>query len=570
MKTLPLIQGTPEWDAHRAHSRNASEARVPMGVIEYETGAEMMRRKKTGLAPAITPWQQRIFDAGHAVEPELRAYAERLTGEEFEPMVATTDDGYLSASFDGITLMGDMLLEAKQANSAKMTWMQENGTVPPVDVPQVAQQFAVADTATRLLYVCGDGTDDGTDHVIVARESLADEIAKLRPAWAQFDADLAAFDAGERVAPPAPAGRAPTTLPTVHLTVTGAVTDSNLTAFREQAMAVIGGIKRELTTDQDFADAAITVKWCKEAEDRLAAAKKNALAQTATIDEAFHVIDDVSAALRRARLDLNKLVQVETANRKAAIITTAQRALGEHVAALEKKVGHGVQLRGIESDFAGAIRGKSSEANIRAAVDAVLASAEVQATMLADRVVVNLGTIRTLGEGFSTLFPDAATLALQLPGVVADTITARIARAKAEQEARAKAAAERAAREAEAAERARLAREAAARTTPAPAAAPQPSHGVMRAVDAEAAPEFTLLANQPAPSKELTLSLAVVNHRLAPITISTRGAKSLGVAATQVRAASMFSEADYQALLSALARHIGDLILASAQEEVAA
>ena len=37
------------------------------------------------------------------------------------------------------------------------------------------------------------------------------------------------------------------------------------------------------------------MKWCADVESRLAAAKEHALSQTATIDELFRTIDDISA-----------------------------------------------------------------------------------------------------------------------------------------------------------------------------------------------------------------------------------------------------------------------------------
>src|SRR5690606_27899364 len=121
----------------------------------------------------------------------------------------------------------------------------------------------------------------------------------------------------EEAAPAPVVGRAPDQLPSLHIEVTGMVTASNLAEFKASAMAVLGSINRDLQTDEDFADAEQTVKWCKGVEERLDAAKSHALSQTASIDELFRTIDSVSAEARRIRLELDKLVTREKENRRA-------------------------------------------------------------------------------------------------------------------------------------------------------------------------------------------------------------------------------------------------------------
>ena len=117
------------------------------------------------------------------------------------------------------------------------------------------------------------------------------------------------------------------------------VTASNLAAFREHALAVFGGIKTDLQTDADFADAERTVKWCKEVEDRLDAAKQHALSQTASIDDLFRTIDAIKEEARQKRLTLDKLVKAEKENRKSEIVAQARKAYGDHWSALCRRVG---------------------------------------------------------------------------------------------------------------------------------------------------------------------------------------------------------------------------------------
>ena len=47
MKTLDLIQGSPEWLAARAQYFTASEAPAMLGLSKYKTRQELLREKAT-------------------------------------------------------------------------------------------------------------------------------------------------------------------------------------------------------------------------------------------------------------------------------------------------------------------------------------------------------------------------------------------------------------------------------------------------------------------------------------------------------------------------------------------
>jgi predicted phage-related endonuclease len=61
-------QGSPEWHALRANTRNASEAPAMMGVSPYKSRSALVREKATGITEEITPDMQRRFDLGHMTE----------------------------------------------------------------------------------------------------------------------------------------------------------------------------------------------------------------------------------------------------------------------------------------------------------------------------------------------------------------------------------------------------------------------------------------------------------------------------------------------------------------------
>ena len=53
MKTLNLIQGDANWHAHRATSKNASDAPAMLGCSEYKTRSELLHEAFTGIRPEV-------------------------------------------------------------------------------------------------------------------------------------------------------------------------------------------------------------------------------------------------------------------------------------------------------------------------------------------------------------------------------------------------------------------------------------------------------------------------------------------------------------------------------------
>ncbi len=330
MNILKLTQGSIEWSAARAKHFCASEAAAAMGVSKYTTRSELLHQKATGLTEEVSPAKQRIFDAGHEAEAKARAIAESIAGKEFFPVVATMEvDGLpLLASFDGIDMMEDIIWENKLLNSSLVEQVQ-CAELEPHYWAQLEHQLLVSG-AKRALFTTSDGTPQGTHHAWY--ESDTERRAQVIAAWKQFAADLAAYVPPEVTVKPT--GRTPDNLPALRIELTGQVTTSNLSEYKDHALAVFAGINKDLQTDQDFADAEKTVKWCADIEERLAAAKQHALSQTQSIDQLFSTIDEISAEARRVRLDLDKLVKAQKESIRSEIVLTASAKLKAHIAEL--------------------------------------------------------------------------------------------------------------------------------------------------------------------------------------------------------------------------------------------
>ena len=418
MKVHNVQQGTPEWLALRASHFTASEAPAMKGASKFQTRNDLLAMKKTGIVPDVTPQQQAAFDRGHATEEMARPLAEEDIGEELYPIVGTS--GNLLASMDGATMLGDVLFEHKLWNE-KLVAQIRAGELDPHYYWQLEQQLLVSG-AERVLFVCSDGTRD--KYVSMEYTPVPGRREQLIAGWAQFEQDLGEFVPQETKVEAI--GAAPDQLPALRIDVTGMVTASNLDAFKSHALTVISNISTELKTDQDFADADATVKWCGEVEDKLKAAKEHALSQTESIDVLFKAIDDIAAETRRKRLELEKLVKARKDMIRSDIVMDAAKALQDHVDQINATLGGRIRMPRVASDFAGAIKGKKSISSLREAADAELARAKIDASRIADGIRVNQASLNELAADHKFLFHDFQDLALKANDDLVALIKVRI------------------------------------------------------------------------------------------------------------------------------------------------
>lgn len=431
MEILNLIQGTDEWVAHRKKSLNASDAPAMMGCSSYKTRDQLIAERATGIIPEVDAMTQRLFDSGHRFEGLARPLAEKIIGEYLYPCTGLMDGTRLSASFDGLTMLEEVAFEHKRMNSRLRDVLSTPGCTG-ADLPmeyqiQMEQQCAVSG-CERVLFMASDWDDQ--DQLIEELHCWYMPNLELRSrivaGWEQLLKDIDAWVPPE--AKPAPVvGKTPDNLPALLIQVTGAVTASNLPEYKAHALEVFKVINRTLTTDQDFATAESTVKWCADVESRLAAAKEHALSQTATIDELFRTIDDISAEARRTRLELDKLVKARKEEIRGEIVAGGVAALRKHIDELNAAMPADYMPQ-VPADFAGAIKGKRTVESLRSAVNDELARAKIEASNIATRIHANVKTLKTSG----LVVTDAAVLVLKAP----DDLDAIIATRKAAEDAR--------------------------------------------------------------------------------------------------------------------------------------
>lgn len=566
MKLHELIQGTPEWDAFRLDHNGASEAAAMLGLSKNVTRNELLQAKHTKEGKQFSDWvRTHILNHGHAVEAKARPLIEHIIGEDLYAVTCSNEDEGRkeSASCDGLTLNYDIGFEHKQWN-AELAASVRAKVLPDEHQPQVQQNLMITG-AEKWIFAVSDGTPDNLVYMEVLPDAAWFE--RIRAGWDQFERDLAEYT--PPVESPEVVGRAPNALPALRLEVQGQVTASNLTEFRAHAVAYFENIKTDLQTDQDFADADRTTKWCQEVEDRLERAKEGALAQTTSIEELFRTMDDLKEMARQKRLTLEKLVT----NRKQAIrgerVTAAQKALDEHMAALQAEV-KGITLRQPPADFYAAIKGLRTVASVQNAVDTTLANAKIAADAHAKDIRAKLAWVEENAADHRDLLADLPILAAKPLEDFTLTITTRIERSKA--------AAQKRLDEAKAVEPAAPAAAAASTAPTAPAAQPAAAAPQQLSLEESLAPAptgavatpvrvisggtgraaiATARPAAPAPAGPPSLRLGEIQERLTPISITADGLSSIGFRpADVIKSAKMYHEHDFPAICAALTQVI--------------
>ena len=169
---IHLSQGSPEWHAYRQSRRNASESAAVLGLSPWMTPYQLWLVKTGSSETRVTHAMQRGTD----LEPLARAAYEEQTGLIMQPLVLEAD-GY-SASLDGMTLEGDLVLEIKcpLRGTRSDLWQDvQSGQVPAYYGIQVQHQLMVSGADTAHLWVF-----DGNQGILHAIERDATVMERIR------------------------------------------------------------------------------------------------------------------------------------------------------------------------------------------------------------------------------------------------------------------------------------------------------------------------------------------------------------------------------------------------------
>ena len=427
-----LDQGTPEWHEHRAKYFNASDAPSMLGLSPYKTRSQLLKELATGITPEINESTQRIFDKGHRFEALARPVAEAYINDDLYPITGTL--GKLSASFDGLTLDETIAFEHKTLNDSLRN-VQDAKDLPEHYQAQMEHQLIVSG-AEKCLFMASNWNYNG---------ELIDDIKcwyypnqamrqRIIDGWAQFEKDISDYQDKPVIEPPKP--EPIICLPALIVQIKGEITLSNLPDFKAAAEQFISDINTDLQTDDDFAKAEATVKFCDKAEKELEVAKRNALSQTASIDDCLRTIDHIREQLRGKRLALDKLVKTQKEAIKISIVSKARDAYHTHCEALRF-----YNANVVKENFAGVIKSKRTLTSIQDAVDTELARLKIEANNLSIELTKKMSWFDDNCKDYLFLFRDINDLVTADEKVFIYTAEKRIAdyereKAKAEERKR--------------------------------------------------------------------------------------------------------------------------------------
>lgn len=425
MKILNLVQGSDEWLEARLKYLCASEAPVVMGESKFMTRTQLLDLKKGWQKNPDPAFKKKIFQKGHESEDKARVHIEMETLEDYPPVVGMLEvEGLeLLASFDGLEneTPGALIWEHKGWNLT-LAENVRNEILEPLYYWQLEHQCLVNGSDTAL-FTCSDGTTE--NRVSMTYKSQPERRAKLIKGWQQFVDDLETHELEAKKEKVLAVVK--NNLPVIECRVEGSKVISNLGEYipliKELAEEQIN---LELQSDQDFANKEAFNKSVKTGR----AALKEKAADIITNFDSLKVFNDhvaeADAILQKLQSHGEKQVKEAKEVKKQSIINDSTKELGDYLVKISEGI-NGVQITGIEIDYATVMKGKRSFDKMEEAVKSELANAKIEAAEVAQVIRKNLDSFTELASGHKFLFSDYSQLITKDNGDLVNLIKARIA-----------------------------------------------------------------------------------------------------------------------------------------------
>lgn len=110
-------------------------------------------------------------------------------------------------------------------------------------------------------------------------------------------------------------------LPALQVVCEGRIIQNNFKEFESAVEGILGRIKKDLQTDEDFAQAEKIVKACKGAEGELARVQKDILSQAGDVNDLIDKISDFGSRFKKTRNELERQIKSAKEGRKNQILT---------------------------------------------------------------------------------------------------------------------------------------------------------------------------------------------------------------------------------------------------------
>jgi hypothetical protein len=200
----------------------------------------------------------------------------------------------------------------------------------------------------------------------------------------------------------------------LQIVIDSSITASNFAEYKTGLLAVINAANKQLTTDDEFAEAEQNVVALKASEQALKAAKEAALKKAEDVFQLFNDIDDVAGSAAEARLALSKQIKDRKDQIKKDAVTAAVNLLSEHIDTLNPVMiaQEGAQhMKQATAHVEDAVKGKRSVKTMQQAVDTVVGVFTEKFNQRNTLIEINLEVINAHQQNNPALFSDANTLA---------------------------------------------------------------------------------------------------------------------------------------------------------------
>lgn len=170
MRLIKIKQQTKEWLEWRKNKITATDATAIMGVSPYKDVDKLYEEKVKCYEPVVNSYMQR----GKDLEPIALAAFENETGMIMFPMVGCHEEiDWMAASFDGMTIERDVILEIKCPGKKDHSTALK-GQIPKKYYPQIQHQIHVAGVEFSYYY-----SFDGSKGIIIEVKRDEEFIEKM-------------------------------------------------------------------------------------------------------------------------------------------------------------------------------------------------------------------------------------------------------------------------------------------------------------------------------------------------------------------------------------------------------
>ncbi|MFT4804556.1 MAG: putative phage-related endonuclease [Psychroserpens sp.] len=323
MRILNLVQGSQEWLDVRLDHFTASEAPAMMGESKYHSRTQLLDHKK-GWVTEINDFTQSLFEKGHASEELARPIVEKMIGEDLYSVVGVLEGTKYLASFDGLTMMEDIVFEHKLFGKV-LAENVLNNVLDPHYYWQLEQALMVSG-AEKVVFVTSDGTENNMERMYY--EAVPGRREALVAGWKQFEKDLANHEMQAKVEKVI--AQDISTLPAIQYEMNGLALTSNLVEFKAAADALVVKANSIIQTDQDFADAEARQKIFTKAESDIKAIAEKVLSEAVDIEAFTKDLQYIGEQIRQARLAESKQINSRKEEIKADIVNAAITEINRH------------------------------------------------------------------------------------------------------------------------------------------------------------------------------------------------------------------------------------------------